>query len=261
LVLVPERDKVFTTLTVEENLAVVSSKKHGSGSFARLGEVEALFPVLADRRRQIAGYLSGGERQMLAIAKALLLSPRVLMVDELSFGLAPKVVETLMQTLVDVHGKAGTAILLVEQNALAALSIADYSYVLENGRVVFDGTPARVHEHEDIRDSTSVEETASTTSSSTSANGAGGDDGPSGTAWRRRRRARRRRRVAAFRRRGRSEARQHRGAAALDDRDHRSQRCRQDQPSELPERLLPPTDGHDHVRQAEPDQNGPAPDR
>jgi branched-chain amino acid transport system ATP-binding protein len=76
----------------------------------------------------------------------------VLLVDELSFGLAPKLVETLMQTLVDVHRVQGTAILLVEQNALAALSIADYAYVLENGRVVFDGTPERVNEHEDIRE-------------------------------------------------------------------------------------------------------------
>ncbi|MDX6234159.1 MAG: branched-chain amino acid transport system ATP-binding protein [Nocardioidaceae bacterium] len=149
VVLVPERDKVFTTLTVEENLAVVNKRTRNS----EVGQaVVDLFPVLQERRKQVAGYLSGGERQMLAIAKALMLAPRVLLVDELSFGLAPKLVETLMQTLVDVHRVQGTAILLVEQNALAALSIADYAYVLENGRVVFDGTPERVNEHEDIRE-------------------------------------------------------------------------------------------------------------
>ena len=117
-----------------------------------LARVDQLFPVLVDRRKQVAGYLSGGERQMLAIAKALLLSPRVLLVDELSFGLAPKIVETLMETLVEVHRTAGTAVLLVEQNAAAALRIADYAYVLENGKVVFDGKPADVEQHEDIRE-------------------------------------------------------------------------------------------------------------
>jgi branched-chain amino acid transport system ATP-binding protein len=152
LVLVPERDKVFATLTVQENLAVVSGGRRDPTAAAALHAVEELFPVLFERRRQLAGYLSGGERQMLAIAKALLLKPQVLLVDELSFGLAPKVVETLMHTLVEVHQTQGTAVLLVEQNALAALRIADYAYVLENGRVVFDGTPERVHAHEDIRE-------------------------------------------------------------------------------------------------------------
>jgi branched-chain amino acid transport system ATP-binding protein len=152
LVLVPERDKVFATLTVQENLAVVSGNKRDPAVAAALGEIEELFPVLLERRKQLAGYLSGGERQMLAIAKAILLKPRVLLVDELSFGLAPKVVETLMHTLAEIHRTQGTAVLLVEQNALAALRIADYAYVLENGRVVFDGTPERVHEHDDIRE-------------------------------------------------------------------------------------------------------------
>lgn len=152
LVLVPERDKVFTTLTVEENLAVVSRGRRDQAAALAQHAIEELFPVLRDRRRQLAGYLSGGERQMLAIAKALLLTPRVLLVDELSFGLAPKIVEALMRTLVEIHRSQGTSVLLVEQNALAALSIADYCYVLENGRVVFDGTPERVFEHEDIRE-------------------------------------------------------------------------------------------------------------
>jgi branched-chain amino acid transport system ATP-binding protein len=151
LVIVPERDKIFTTLTVQENLGVVSAGGRKLGA-TELDRIAQLFPVLLERRKQLAGYLSGGERQMLAIAKALLLSPSVLLVDELSFGLAPKVVETLMQTLLEVHRLEKTAVLLVEQNALAALAIADYAYVLENGRVVFDGTPARVHEHEDIRE-------------------------------------------------------------------------------------------------------------
>jgi branched-chain amino acid transport system ATP-binding protein len=152
LVLVPERDKVFTTLTVEENLAVVGGGRRGTSVSEGLEQVNEFFPNLLKRRRQLAGYLSGGERQMLAIARALLLSPKILHVDELSFGLGPRVVEALMLTLRQIRDLQGMTILLVEQNALAALRIADYVYVLENGRVVFDGTPERVNEHEDVRE-------------------------------------------------------------------------------------------------------------
>lgn len=152
LVLVPERDKVFTTLTVEENLSVVGGGRRGATEAKALGRIDESFPNLLKQRRQLAGYLSGGERQMLAIARGLLLSPRVLLVDELSFGLGPRVVEALMTTLKQIRDSQGTSILIVEQNAEAALRIADYVYVLENGRVVFDGTPERVHEHEDVRE-------------------------------------------------------------------------------------------------------------
>ena len=150
--LVPERDKVFMTLTVEENLHVVPTLGSAAERERAMTMVTSLFPVLADRSRSLAGYLSGGERQMLAVAKGLLLSPRVLLIDELSFGLAPQVVERLMGTLTEVHERDGVSIILVEQNADAALRIAHHAYVLENGRVVMDGSPDELRAHEDVQE-------------------------------------------------------------------------------------------------------------
>ncbi|HEY7678230.1 MAG TPA: ABC transporter ATP-binding protein [Candidatus Methylomirabilis sp.] len=163
LVLVPERDKVFETLTVEENLLASARRRGGGrgagwagGTGARRAVAADLvyqyFPVLAQRRRQIAGYLSGGERQMLAIGAALLCQPRVLLVDELSLGLAPLVVQHLMELLQRLRAELEITILLVEQNVAAALEVADHGYVMENGRVVYDGTPARLLAHEDVRE-------------------------------------------------------------------------------------------------------------
>jgi branched-chain amino acid transport system ATP-binding protein len=149
LVLVPERNKIFETLTVHENLrAVVAGRNSGIG----LEQIWSYFPILAERRRQLAGYLSGGERQMLAIGTALLCQPRVLLIDELSFGLAPVMVERLTELVARLRTELGLAILLVEQNAAAALAIADHGYVLEHGRVVFDGPPATLAAHEDIQE-------------------------------------------------------------------------------------------------------------
>ena len=153
LVLVPERDKVFETLTVEENLlASVRRRGNGPGEGVTTDLVFEYFPVLVQRRRQIAGYLSGGERQMLALGAALLCQPSVLLVDELSLGLAPLVVEHLMELLRRLRAELGITILLVEQNVAAALEVADYGYVMENGRVVYDGTPARLLAHEDVQE-------------------------------------------------------------------------------------------------------------
>ncbi len=150
LVLVPERDKVFETLTVQENLrALVPGRRDGAGDLER---VFHYFPVLAERRRQLAGYLSGGERQMLALGTALLCRPVVLLVDELSLGLAPIVVESLMEMVRRLRDELGLAVLLVEQNAGAALGIADHGYVMEHGRIVYDGTRERLLAHEDIRE-------------------------------------------------------------------------------------------------------------
>jgi branched-chain amino acid transport system ATP-binding protein len=149
LVLVPERDKVFETLTVQENLnALVRGQRRGPG----LEVVFELFPILAERRRQVAGYLSGGERQMLAIATALVCRPVVLLIDELSLGLAPRVVDELMRLVLRLRDQLGLAVLLVEQNVGAALEVADHGYVMENGRVVYDGTRARLLAHEDIQE-------------------------------------------------------------------------------------------------------------
>ena len=149
LVLVPERDKVFETLTVQENLLALVA---GPRRLVTREQIFEYFPVLAERRRQLAGYLSGGERQMLSLATALLCRPRVLLVDELSFGLAPLVVENLMDLVRRLRDELGIAVLLVEQNAGAALSIADHGYVMEHGRIVYDGPCERLLAHADVRE-------------------------------------------------------------------------------------------------------------
>ena len=157
IVLVPERAKVFETLSVEDNLAVSvvprGPRRNGSRPGGTGWEmIISYFPRLRDRRRQVAGYLSGGEKQMLAIAMALLCEPRLLMVDELSMGLAPMLVAHLMDTLQRMNRELGLSLLVVEQNAMAALRIAHYAYVMENGRIVFDGTPDRLLTHQDVRE-------------------------------------------------------------------------------------------------------------
>lgn len=154
VVLVPEREKIFEHLTVGENLRVNGARAQAAGLSRAidLDAVIAYFPVLGERRRQLAGYLSGGERQMLAIGQALLCSPTLLMVDELSMGLAPSVSAHLFAMLVRLRDELGLTVLLVEQNARGALEIADYGYVFENGRIVFEGTPTRLLEQEDIQE-------------------------------------------------------------------------------------------------------------
>ncbi len=153
-VLVPEREKVFEMLTVQDNLrALVPARRPAAGApVVTLEQVFTYFPVLAERRRQVAGYLSGGERQMLAIASALLCQPVVLLVDELSLGLAPMLVDSLMRLIARLRDELGVAVLLVEQNAAAALGVADYGYVIENGRIVYDGPAAALLAHDDIRE-------------------------------------------------------------------------------------------------------------
>jgi branched-chain amino acid transport system ATP-binding protein len=139
--LVPERRELFTTMSVEENLRLGSFRLRRAGSQAArlsLEKIFALFPRLQERRRQVAGTLSGGERQMLAMGRALMAQPKLLMLDEPSLGLAPLIVRDIFATIADLRS-AGVAILLVEQNARAALEISDYGYVLENGKVVLDG--------------------------------------------------------------------------------------------------------------------------
>jgi len=145
--LVPERSKVFENLTVDENLDASVARR----AFPKSAVYE-YFPALAALRGRAAGYLSGGERQMLGIGSALMCAPRLLLVDELSLGLAPLVVRDLMQRLRAVREQLGTAVLVVEQNAQVALEMADHAYVLENGRVVLDGTPERLRAHQDIQE-------------------------------------------------------------------------------------------------------------
>ena len=151
IALVPERDKVFPNLTVAENLAVPV----GGGRAElrrREAQVFAFFPRLSHLRRRIAGLLSGGERQMLAIASALVCRPELLLVDELSLGLAPAVVEDILTSLVRIRRELPLTMIIVEQNAAVALRVIDYGYVLENGRIVLDGDAARLGDHPDIKE-------------------------------------------------------------------------------------------------------------
>jgi branched-chain amino acid transport system ATP-binding protein len=139
--LVPEKRELFATMTVEDNLRLGGFRRRHEGKAAAqaaLNEIFTLFPRLQQRRRQQAGTLSGGERQMLAMGRALMAKPSLLMLDEPSLGLAPLIVRDIFHTIAALR-VTGTAILLVEQNARAALQVADYGYVLENGRVSLQG--------------------------------------------------------------------------------------------------------------------------
>ena len=151
VVLVPERDKVFPNLTVAENLIVPRRRSTGDHT-KREDLVYRFFPQLGPLKNRVAGLLSGGERQMLALGSAIMCEPELLLVDELSLGLAPVVVEDLLQRLSEIRRELGITILLVDQSATAALAIADYGYVMENGRVVLDGTAERLRSHQDIKE-------------------------------------------------------------------------------------------------------------
>jgi branched-chain amino acid transport system ATP-binding protein len=153
IVLVPERDKVFPNLTVAENLvAPVPRGTSPAEHRRREALVYQFFPRLAELKTRIGGLLSGGERQMLALASAIVCRPELLLVDELSLGLAPVVVEDLLRRLIEIRRELGITILIVEQSATVALEIADYGYVMENGRIVLDGTAARLRSHPDIQE-------------------------------------------------------------------------------------------------------------
>ena len=136
---VPEGRHVFLQMTVEENLEMGAYTQPKSTIAPGIADVYQRFPRLKERRRQIAGTLSGGEQQMLAMGRALMSKPKLLMLDEPSMGLAPILVEQIFDIIKELH-KAGTTILLVEQNAQAALSVADRGYVLETGKIVTSGT-------------------------------------------------------------------------------------------------------------------------
>ncbi|MDY7036783.1 MAG: ABC transporter ATP-binding protein [Thermodesulfobacteriota bacterium] len=150
IVLVPERDKVFDTLTVEENLSVPAYQ--GTRHREIKKRIYEYFPNLRQRKKVLGGFLSGGERQMLAIGQALLCTPRLLLVDELSLGLSPLITKELLDIILQIKKDLGFTVLLVEQNAAAALAIAEYAAVMENGRIVLDGTPEKLTAHEDVRE-------------------------------------------------------------------------------------------------------------
>ena len=146
---VPEGRRIFQRMTVKENLEMGAYTQTGSISEA-LDSVYASFPRLKEREKQVAGTLSGGEQQMLAMGRAMMAKPKLLMLDEPSMGLAPILVDEIFSIIKAFH-KAGTTILLVEQNAKKALNIADYAYVLETGRLTISGTGKELAESPEIK--------------------------------------------------------------------------------------------------------------
>ena len=149
---VPEGRQVFAPLSVEDNLLLGGYSQRGNGDWVteQIERVYELFPILREKRAQLAGNLSGGQQQMLAIGRALLGKPRLLLLDEPSMGLAPLLVEEIFRVVREVHA-AGTTVLLVEQNARAALQIADRGYVLETGKVVAGAPASELLEDEAVR--------------------------------------------------------------------------------------------------------------
>jgi branched-chain amino acid transport system ATP-binding protein len=150
LVQVPEARQLFPNMTVLENLelgAYVRGRKYVKEG---LDEVLPLFPILAERRKQKAGTLSGGEQQMLSLGRALMAKPMLLILDEPSMGLAPLITEEIYRIVADLH-RNGTTVLLVEQNAMGALSFAERAYVLETGRIVLSGRADELLEHDDVQ--------------------------------------------------------------------------------------------------------------
>jgi branched-chain amino acid transport system ATP-binding protein len=150
LAIVPENRRVFAPMTVLENLQMGAYLRPRADLKEEFERVYSLFPLLYERRRQLAGTLSGGEQQMLAMGRALMSKPRLLLMDEPSMGLAPILVERSFEIIKQVH-EAGVAMLVVEQNANVSLSIADRGYVLSTGRVVLEGKAADLLENEDLR--------------------------------------------------------------------------------------------------------------
>jgi branched-chain amino acid transport system ATP-binding protein len=150
---VMEGRKVLETLTVEENLRIGGyTRRDSDGVRQDLEMVYDYFPLLVARRHQVAGYLSGGEQQMLVIGRALMARPKLLLLDEPSLGLAPLLVREIFAIIRKIHEERGTTFLLVEQNAQMALRISDYGYIMENGRIVFDGPADKLRGNDDVRE-------------------------------------------------------------------------------------------------------------
>jgi branched-chain amino acid transport system ATP-binding protein len=150
---VPEGREVFALLSVHDNLLMGAYTRRDRDAVARdIEQVFAYFPILRERQKQHAGLLSGGQQQMLAISRALLAGPSLVLLDEPSLGLSPKLTKEIFEIVVRINRERGTTILLVEQNANMALNVADHGYVLENGRVVMEDSCERLREKDDIRE-------------------------------------------------------------------------------------------------------------
>ena len=153
LVHVPEGREVFPLLSVHDNLLMGAyTRKDRDGVAQDIERVYGYFPILKERSAQDAGLLSGGQQQMLAISRALMASPELILLDEPSLGLSPKLTKEIFEIVVRINRERGTTILLVEQNANMALNASDYGYVLENGRIVMEDTCARLREKDDIKE-------------------------------------------------------------------------------------------------------------
>lgn len=152
LVLVPEGRKLFANLTVDENLTMGAHLQTAARMRTLRESVFDLFPKLRDRRNQISGYLSGGEQQMVAVGRALMAEPRLLALDEPSLGLAPLIIDGIYDTIARMRRELNMTILLVEQNATQAMEIADYVYIMENGRVVLDGPADKMRNNLDVQE-------------------------------------------------------------------------------------------------------------
>lgn len=150
---VMEGRRVFEHLTTEENLIAGGyTRSDRAQAHKDIGMVYEYFPRLKERRNQTAGYLSGGEQQMLAIGRALMAKPKLMMLDEPSLGLAPLLVKEIFEIIKRINAEQGTTILLVEQNANLTLSVADYAYIMESGRIVLDGYPDDLRNNADVRE-------------------------------------------------------------------------------------------------------------
>jgi len=150
LTLVPQGRRLFGSMTVEENLLMGAYLRRDGGVGGTLAHVYEILPRLRERRRQLAGTLSGGEQQVCAIGRALMSQPKILCIDELSFGLAPLVTAAMLEVLVRVCAE-GTSVLLVEQDVEHALAVADRAYVMEGGRIVLSGTAAQIYDDPGVR--------------------------------------------------------------------------------------------------------------
>jgi len=152
VVQVPEGRRLFDTLTVEENLLMGGFVRPPGDAASAMASIFKLFPTIEAHRHRVAGYLSGGQQQMVAIGRALMGAPKLLLLDEPSLGLAPQIITEIFDAIRQLREERGLTVLLVEQNARLALSLVDYAYIMERGRLVLDGPPEKLLANDDVKE-------------------------------------------------------------------------------------------------------------